>query len=845
MPRRDPDLPASSKTHNLPPDGRPRKADDPADLEQRLHALANVVSHSRLQEGTGRRDATLGLRPLMPKLRRCAKHLSREARRNVAFLCGVAWRDQGPFWARALLGATDYGAAHNIQYTLTRFQTLRRAMAVAEDPAAALADFLALEAAQVPFLPAPYRVLLHGWSTAPGGGARHPVLGNALDRFDPRQAQEAVRVDRLLYRLTAIVEAKGISAQAGRAVAAAMIEPQIFRAASRQQRASFLASALAAGDGATATLLIELTPASTRAELLTLAQHAKAMHWDVGNWLLTNLESKDLVAAHADLRLLTSKPYWGQGMPRYAALDDRRKLVYSIQARMQATSQSARNVAATKAAYNGLMAIRQELIDASTARDGAVLRATSSKAIVETDLPETSLEQAYMGELFGTVGLDPDQGRKYAPSELLIKGLRALAERAGVDADALFETLGRGKKALLALAKNPGKILAFALGAFHGAFGRLKTNFPSIIGKSLLSVITGPKSGIGMQLPTQWNLKSTAGFMMQMAGLGVDRVRKLVVRLAGDRGTAFIERVTGPIMTLFSGKPSTVMASVEGQIGEVKRTAFDTAKTWLLENVVTRSLVKLATMFSPVGAAIAAIQVITNLVTVLGTWGNQIATVVSTFMDSMTMIAEGKVKPAADRIFDAIVGILPAVMSFLVGLVFGGSSLFTKLRAGMAAIGDRIWKIVVSIVTAIVERMKKMFRGKPKRSRNPEVEKRRQQDAFADVRGRLAKLPGRTLKIGGADRRAVKRSSVLRLLERLCSKHDFSVLRLLTPPQRPERIRVSGGFSPEREMEDDAHQDTQGEEGVATYSDEEWQQMFSRLKKRYGSRPIGIEWNLS
>lgn len=690
-------------------------------LVSTLRALAEKAAARRIQEGAARDVVVAALRPLLSTIRARAGSLSAAARRDFAFLCAVAWSRQGPFWARAVLGAADYAAAHNLQYTLQRFDNLRRAVALSKDPAGEIERFRALESNQIPYLPSPYRALLQGWKP---GQARDPAAQGVAGSsgVDPREAKERARVDRLLQQLTAVVEARGISSDAGRAVAAAVSEPQIFHAASRQQLACFLASALAAGDEPTASLILELAPEARRGSLRVLAQHARSMHWDVTHWLLANVQGKDLVGAYADLRLLTSKPYWQHGMPRYAAMDDRRKLIYAIQARLQSTSQSARAVAATQSAYDGLRAVREAIIRGSTERDAAVLRATSKQAIIETDLPQTTLEQAFMGELFGSVGLDPDQGRKVAPSELLIKGLRALAERAGIDVDGLIESFGKGKKALLALAKDPSKVLSFAIGALSGAFRRFASGFPKIIQKSLIRVILGPSAGATIQQPAQWNLKSTAGFMMQLAGLTADRVWALVRKLAGKRGTAFIERVAGPVMTLFSGKPARLLDQVEGQLEEAKTTAFDTAKSWLLTNVVTRAIVKLATLFSPVGAAIGAIQMIGNLLSVLGTWGSQIAAVVTSFTDSLTMIAEGKVKPAADRIFDAIVGVLPAVMSFLVGFVFGGSKLFTSLREGIRAIGDRIWKIVVRIVSVVVQRVQKMFPGRASDGRSSDAE---------------------------------------------------------------------------------------------------------------------------
>jgi hypothetical protein len=159
----------------------------------------------------------------------------------------------------------------------------------------------------------------------------------------------------------------------------------------------------------------------------------------------------------------------------------------------------------------------------------------------------------------------------------------------------------------------------------------------------------------------------------------------------------------------------------------------------------------------------------------------------------------------------------------------------------MKAIGDRIWQIVVRMVTTIVERVKQMFRGKPKHAADGEGESKRQGKAFDDVRHQLKKVKGRKIKIGGIDKKAVNRPTVLRLLKRLQTKHGFSVLRLLTPPQEVQPIRVSGGFSPEKKIESDTFQDPDNEADRAAYTKDEMDGIKRRLEASYGAGTFVID----
>ncbi|MCG8455838.1 MAG: hypothetical protein MI919_06110, partial [Holophagales bacterium] len=535
------------------------------------------------------------------------------------------------------------------------------------------------------------------------------------------EAAERARLDRLLFRLEAVARAYGISATTGAAVRAAVVAPGIFRLAAKRQLVAFVASAQAAGDSGTAELVAQLAPEELRAELEGLGSRAAWFHRDITGWVVPNIEKYGVETALHQVNGLRGKEYWGKGMPRYGAIEDRQALVFAIQEKLQATPIPSSSEDGKRRAIEELRQAREQVIADSSDRDRVELRKSARKAIVETPLPKTSLGQAFAAELAGSVGLDPEAARKVASGDLLKMAFVKLCELAGVDAEALLEAFGKGKKALMALVRDPSKVLAFLSGAVGGAFELLKKNFLSLVTGGVVGFLTGAAVGGSITLPTRWNLKSTAGFLLQLAGVTVERVWELVKKLLGEKGAAWVERAAGPILTLFTGEGSTVMERMTAQVAQIKDTALEALKSWALDSVVGPAITKIVTLFTPVGAIVGAISTIMGLIDTIRTWGARIASVVTTVFDSLTMIAEGKVEPAAKAIYNAIAGIFPVLLGFLTGFVFGNAKLFTKIGDAFKAIGNKIWSIVESMVEFVVSPFrKKSSVGDPKRSKDPD-----------------------------------------------------------------------------------------------------------------------------
>ena len=296
-----------------------------------------------------------------------------------------------------------------------------------------------------------------------------------------------------------------------------------------------------------------------------------------------------------------------------------------------------------------------------------------------------------------------------AAKKLAVFGFTKLCELAGIDAEGLMATFAKAGKAFERLRENPGQVFRFLGEAIKTAFGMLKADIGKLLLRGLVAFLAGAAAGgAGVQPPKQWNLKGIVGFFLQLAGVTFDRVRGLVVKLVGKKRAEQLEMVADEAQTLLSGEQGSLVDQAQGKIEDVKQTAFGAIKDWVVKNVIGRIIPALAAMFVPAAALYKIVKAIWSVIQVLNTWASQIKGVIDRVFESLEMIVEGKVKPAAQKIYDGLADILPVAIDFMAGLL-GLGKLGAAFRGVLKKIGDALWRGVTAVVTWVVEKAKGLF----------------------------------------------------------------------------------------------------------------------------------------
>ncbi|HXM36945.1 MAG TPA: hypothetical protein VN920_17240, partial [Pyrinomonadaceae bacterium] len=140
-------------------------------------------------------------------------------------------------------------------------------------------------------------------------------------------------------------------------------------------------------------------------------------------------------------------------------------------------------------------------------------------------------------------------------------------------------------------------------------------------------------------------------------------------------------------------------------------------KDWVITTIIKAAVIKLATMFNPVGAIIQAILGIYHTVIFFIERINQILDFVQAIIDSIVNIAKGNISAAADWIEKALARAIPLIIAFLAALLgLGGIS--NKIKGIVHKIQGTVDKAMDLVIAKIVAGFRKLF-GTDKKKTEP------------------------------------------------------------------------------------------------------------------------------
>ncbi len=685
-----------------------RESEEPttqaSELALWIGALARQAALARLTSGRAVDLVVSRLAPRQGAIAAMAKSLPEAARQGLIFLYGVVWNVDGHAWiAQSLQGdrvARD--AAYKVPFLLNDIDVLRRDLAAGGDAVARLAEFdNRWSAQQQAELPAEYRTLLHGYRLIYGNSVANTAGGT--DTAETAEAIELAQFDATLGQLHAVVRAFGPSRKAGEAVALAMqspAAPRLVAAASSAQRVDLIVAARAAeASGAVATIVAH-SPKKERQQLERWASNVAWFHRDLHGWVLGRL-AKDacgLEEAQRTVEALQHKRYWGDGVPRHAAIEDRVRLVFAIQAKLE---QHKADNKAERRAEEGLRQAREAIYNDASERDAGELRAASSKAIRSTPVAKREgLLSSFAGRLL----------------DLAVAGFKRIARGLGIDVDKLLAPFHKaGGGALSKLIKQPGKVASYFGKALVRAFKLVRENLGGMLVGGLAGFLTGALAKDRITLPRVWNLRSIAGLLLQVLGLGYNGLRAIAVKVVGAGKVDRAEAIVGELLPMFEGGTSALLDSATAKLGEIKTTVIETLRGWIIDSVLQPLLVRLGKILIPGLGIVTALKSLWGVVQMLLGWADRLGSVVDKMLDSVKLVVEEKVEPAAQAIYNAVRGVVPVLIGLAGGMVLG-SGFGKALRKAIGTVGGK----VQDMVQWLLERAAAMLGLSKKKKNAPE-----------------------------------------------------------------------------------------------------------------------------
>ncbi len=261
--------------------------------------------------------------------------------------------------------------------------------------------------------------------------------------------------------------------------------------------------------------------------------------------------------------------------------------------------------------------------------------------------------------------------------------------------------------ALDTIIDDPGAFVGNLIGAVAQGFQRFADNILTHLQEGFFRWIVGPLGELGITLPTTWDIVGILGLVLQVLGLTAAGIRSIIVEVVGETGGAIFDFVWRYVEALITGGWAGLWEQIQNDLSQLWSTVIDGIKDYLIETIVVQAVLRIATMFSPVGALLNAIITVWNVYNFLRTNIQRIWGVVTSIVEMIATIAAGTITPAAQAVESAIAGLIPIAISLLANLIGVARGLTAKVQEVLQSLRA----VVRNAIVRLVRRVQGLFSG--------------------------------------------------------------------------------------------------------------------------------------
>ena len=289
--------------------------------------------------------------------------------------------------------------------------------------------------------------------------------------------------------------------------------------------------------------------------------------------------------------------------------------------------------------------------------------------------------------------------------------LDAALSLAGGAAKSVMDVFKKGKAVFNKILDDPIGFVKNFLKAVKLGINQFATNFGKHFKNAIFGWLFGTMAEAGIELPKKFDLKGIFNLVMQILGLTYNRIRTKLVKKLGSKGetiVSVIEKGITFVKKLITEGPIALWEKMKESLGDLKKKIMTAVLAWVTKTIIFKAMMKLAMMFNPVGALIqAAIAIYNTVMFFIERW-NQIKIFVTSIFNSISNIAYGKIKGAANYIENTMAKGLTLLISFLARFVgLGGIS--KKIQNVIKKIRKPIDKALDKIIDWLVKKGKALF----------------------------------------------------------------------------------------------------------------------------------------
>ena len=292
------------------------------------------------------------------------------------------------------------------------------------------------------------------------------------------------------------------------------------------------------------------------------------------------------------------------------------------------------------------------------------------------------------------------------------KALRALLEgaldMAGIGKESFYAFVGKSMDTIKKIVDNPGAFIGNLISAVGQGFGLFSDNFLKHLANGLVGWLTGTLSDVGLKMPNNFDISGIFDVVLQIMGLSKDKLLGKVEKKIGKDNMDLLKTVWGYAEAAIKGGLAGLWEHAKDHLSDLWDTVIGGIQSWLVEKLVTQAVLKIASMFNPVGAIVQVLLTAWNVYKFVKEQAAKIFALVNSVVDSLADIVAGNLGPAAKKVEGALAKLVPIVISFLANLL-GLGGVADKVKEIIGKIQATVDKAVDKVIDKFWELGKKAF----------------------------------------------------------------------------------------------------------------------------------------
>lgn len=254
------------------------------------------------------------------------------------------------------------------------------------------------------------------------------------------------------------------------------------------------------------------------------------------------------------------------------------------------------------------------------------------------------------------------------PVRAIINGLLMLV---GIAPAAFWALLTRIEQVADDIAEDPMNFGNNLMEAIGQGFQNFFDNFFGHLLGGFVNWLFSAMGTVGVELPPDASVKSIITFFLQIMGLTWPNIREILVRHIGAENVELIEKAWELITLLIEEGPGGIFEMIKERLDPqaILNTVIEAAVSFMVEVIVAQATVRIIGLFNPVGAILQVIEAIYKVLKWIFENAARIFQLVESVVNGMADIIAGNITGFAQRVEQALAGMLVPVIDFVAGFL--------------------------------------------------------------------------------------------------------------------------------------------------------------------------------